>query len=73
MELIFLRVDFPLDLSDGPNREPRQRSSLSSVLAVRLRVSQHANSLLLGEAMGPGTGRESAITEAPASICLVGC
>ena len=65
IELIFQRMDFPLELSDGPNEKPRRGSSLCPILAVMLHVSkvlspQHANEQWTSAVLPPGnaTGTE---------------
>uniref|UniRef100_A0A8D0EQ54 Tetraspanin n=1 Tax=Strix occidentalis caurina TaxID=311401 RepID=A0A8D0EQ54_STROC len=63
----FSKVDFPFELSDGPNEKPRQGSSLRPILAVMFHVSKalspkHANEqwtsavLPLGNATGTEMG-----------------
>lgn len=40
IELIFQKMNFPLELSDGPNEKPRWGSGLCPILAVVLHVSK---------------------------------
>jgi len=60
VELIFQRMDLPLELSDVPNEKPRQGSSLCPVLAVMLHASKvlspkHADEQWTSAVLPPGS------------------